>query len=60
LAIVYQIVQAHDGKVWARSRLGQGTTFVLRLHQAGNEASLRSAAASISSTAHVTRKEAHA
>ena len=31
LAIVYQIVQAHDGKVWARSQLGKGTTFVLRL-----------------------------
>lgn len=33
LAIVYQIVQAHGGKVWARSKPGQGTTFVLRLHQ---------------------------
>ncbi len=33
LAIVYQIVQAHGGKVWARSRPGQGTTFVLRLHR---------------------------
>ena len=32
LAIVYQIVQAHGGKVWARSKPGQGTTFVLRLH----------------------------
>jgi two-component system sensor histidine kinase PilS (NtrC family) len=31
LAIVYQIVQAHSGKVWARSKPGQGTTFVLRL-----------------------------
>jgi two-component system sensor histidine kinase PilS (NtrC family) len=35
LAVVYQIVQAHDGKVWARSKPGQGTTFVLRLHKAG-------------------------
>jgi len=33
LALVYQIVQAHEGKVWARSKPGQGTTFVLRLHQ---------------------------
>jgi len=33
LAIVYQIVQAHGGKVWARSRPAQGTTFVLRLHR---------------------------
>ena len=31
LAVVYQIVQAHEGKVWARSKPGQGTTFVLRL-----------------------------
>jgi two-component system sensor histidine kinase PilS (NtrC family) len=33
LALVYQIVQAHGGKVWARSKPGQGTTFVLRLHR---------------------------
>ncbi len=33
LALVYQIVQAHSGKVWARSKPGQGTTFVLRLHR---------------------------
>jgi len=26
-------VQAHGGKVWARSKPGQGTTFVLRLHR---------------------------
>jgi two-component system, NtrC family, sensor histidine kinase PilS len=31
LAVVYQIVQAHEGRVWARSKPGQGTTFVLRL-----------------------------
>jgi len=31
LAVVYQIVQAHEGKVWARSKPEQGTTFVLRL-----------------------------
>jgi two-component system sensor histidine kinase PilS (NtrC family) len=33
LAVVYQIVQAHEGKVWARSKQGQGATFVLRLRQ---------------------------
>jgi two-component system sensor histidine kinase PilS (NtrC family) len=33
LALVYQIVQAHEGKVWARSKLGQGTTFILRLRR---------------------------
>src|SRR5580700_4028108 len=33
LAVVYQIVQAHEGKVWARSKAGQGTTFVLRLRR---------------------------
>jgi two-component system, NtrC family, sensor histidine kinase PilS len=31
LAVVYQIVQAHEGKVFARSKPGQGTTFVLKL-----------------------------
>ena len=33
LAVVYQIMQAHEGKVWARSRQGQGTTFILRLRR---------------------------
>ena len=33
LAVVYQIVQAHEGKVWARSKPGQGTTFILRLRR---------------------------
>jgi two-component system, NtrC family, sensor histidine kinase PilS len=37
LAVVYQIVQAHEGKVWARSKPGQGTTFVLRLRRFGAE-----------------------
>lgn len=37
LAIVYQIAQAHEGKVWARSKQGQGTTFVLRLRRANDE-----------------------
>ncbi len=45
LAVVYQIVQAHEGKVWARSKPGQGTTFVLRLRRLDAEraASARSA-----------------
>jgi two-component system, NtrC family, sensor histidine kinase PilS len=33
LAVVYQIVQAHEGKVWARSKPGKGTTFILRLRR---------------------------
>jgi two-component system sensor histidine kinase PilS (NtrC family) len=33
LAVVYQIVQAHEGKVWARSKPGQGTTFILRVRR---------------------------
>jgi two-component system sensor histidine kinase PilS (NtrC family) len=39
LAIVYQIVHAHEGKVWARSKEGKGTTFVLKLRQFGAERS---------------------
>jgi hypothetical protein len=26
-------VQAHEGKVWARSEVGKGTSFVLRLRR---------------------------
>jgi two-component system, NtrC family, sensor histidine kinase PilS len=33
LALVYQIVQAHEGKIWARSKPQQGTTFILRLRR---------------------------
>jgi two-component system sensor histidine kinase PilS (NtrC family) len=33
LAVVYQIVQAHEGRVWARSKPGQGTTLILRLRR---------------------------
>jgi two-component system sensor histidine kinase PilS (NtrC family) len=40
LAIVYQIAQAHEGKVWARSKPGQGTTFVLRLRRLDAERSV--------------------
>jgi signal transduction histidine kinase len=31
LAIVYQIVQAHDGKIFARSSPGMGSEFVIEL-----------------------------
>jgi two-component system, NtrC family, sensor histidine kinase PilS len=43
LAVVYQIVQAHEGKVWARSKPGQGTTFVLRLRRLDAERQATSA-----------------
>jgi two-component system sensor histidine kinase PilS (NtrC family) len=45
LAVVYQIMQAHEGKVWARSKEGQGTTFILRLRRldAERQASARAA-----------------
>jgi len=33
LALVYQIMQAHEGKIWARSTPGQGATFILRLRR---------------------------
>jgi len=39
LAVVYQIVQAHEGRVWARSKAGQGTTFVVRLRRLDAEGS---------------------
>ena len=45
LAVVYQIVQAHEGKVWARSKPGQGTTFVLRLRRLDAESAARHYAA---------------
>ena len=35
LAVVYQIVQAHEGKVMVRSKVGQGTEFTVELRQAG-------------------------
>jgi two-component system sensor histidine kinase PilS (NtrC family) len=37
LAIVYQIVHAHEGKVWVRSKPGQGCTFVVRLRRTAVE-----------------------
>ena len=42
LAVVYQIVQAHEGKVWARSKPEQGTTFVLRLRRCDSERHMHS------------------
>ncbi len=37
LAVVYQIAQAHEGKVWARSKPGSGSEFVLRLRRFAQE-----------------------
>lgn len=37
LAIVKEIVQAHDGKVWAESTLGAGSTFFITLPIGKNE-----------------------
>ena len=50
LAVVYQIVQAHEGRVWARSKPEQGTTFVLRLRRGDFERHMNSSP-SISSLA---------
>src|ERR1700751_3765078 len=44
LAILYQTLQADEGKVWARSRLDEGTAFVRRLRRLG--AGVRSSATS--------------
>jgi two-component system sensor histidine kinase PilS (NtrC family) len=51
LAVVYQIVQAHEGKVWARSKPGQGTTFVMRLRRLDAE---RPAASARSTSNHAS------
>ncbi len=51
LAVVYQIVQAHEGKVWARSKPNQGTTFVLRLRRLDAERSSTESPASESFSA---------
>jgi two-component system sensor histidine kinase PilS (NtrC family) len=37
MAIVYQIVQAHEGKVFVRSNPGQGCTFILRVRKAAEQ-----------------------
>ncbi|MGA8270912.1 MAG: ATP-binding protein [Candidatus Sulfotelmatobacter sp.] len=51
LAVVYQIVQAHEGKVWARSKPGQGTTFVLRLRRLDSDRSTAFASSPSQTTA---------
>lgn len=38
LALVKEIVTAHNGHVWVESRLGQGSTFYVALPVAGNDA----------------------
>jgi two-component system, NtrC family, sensor histidine kinase PilS len=50
LAVVYQIVQAHEGKVWARSKPGKGTTFILRLRRLDAERQRSSASPAGTST----------
>ncbi len=50
LAVVYQITQAHEGKVWARSKPGQGTTFILRLRRFDAERTFEKSAASVPET----------
>jgi putative nucleotidyltransferase with HDIG domain len=37
LARARRSVEAHDGRIWFESRAGQGTTFYIRLPQAGSE-----------------------
>jgi hypothetical protein len=51
LAIVYQIVQAHEGKVWARSEVGKGSSFVVRLRRMEAGVALSPSAASSSAGA---------
>jgi two-component system sensor histidine kinase GlrK len=41
LAIARHIVEAHGGKVWVESQIGEGSTFICRLHIAANEAEKR-------------------
>jgi two-component system sensor histidine kinase PilS (NtrC family) len=53
LPIIYQIVQAHDGKIWVRSTPGQGAEFVLELKQ--GEAQVAAAPASERERAQVAR-----
>jgi signal transduction histidine kinase len=38
LAIARHIVEAHGGKMWVESRIGEGSTFICRLPIGGNEA----------------------
>ena len=41
LAITRQLVRAHGGEIWARSQLGEGTTFFIRLNLASDAAAER-------------------
>jgi two-component system phosphate regulon sensor histidine kinase PhoR len=38
LTIARHIVEAHGGKIWAESQVGEGTTFVVTLPVEDNEA----------------------
>lgn len=60
LALVYQIVHAHQGKVWARSKPGQGSEFVVRLRRLGASQNYAAAApAQLSQAAAAGAERAH-
>jgi signal transduction histidine kinase len=40
LTIARHIVEAHGGKIWAESQVGEGTTFVVTLPVEDNEAGI--------------------
>jgi two-component system sensor histidine kinase PilS (NtrC family) len=60
LAVVYQIMQAHEGRVWARSKPGQGTTFILRLRRLDAERSQAEKPASAASPENSSASAMHA
>ena len=50
LAIARHIVEAHGGKIWAESRVGEGATFVVRLPVRHSETNLMLASPAITHT----------